>query len=221
MNATKTVFTGLEPTKLIIVQTALTLFSEFGIEGVSLSKLREQAGQQNRSAIHYHFENKEGLLTAVTAHVGELLATELSATLALFDTDELDPSKSLAEVLTVLYSPLIAFFFSGDIGKACIRYISHMAREVEDFRRDMAFQPLKPLLDVTYKATSRFFKSSTPEENDVRLYLATVAAIEMLVCSDMLVRKHEVAGHEMSSELNDDFRKKIIAFMAAGMLSLG
>ena len=220
MNAPKTVNTGLESTKLIIVQTALTLFSQFGIEGVSLSKLREQAGQQNRSAIHYHFDNKEGLLVAVTAYVSELILAEIAGSIANLQAAESKQSDSLQDVLSVLYSPLLDFYFKDENGKSCIRFISHMAHEMDETRRAMAFQPLQPLLDAAFTETSRFFKDQPAQDHAVRVYLGTATLLEMLAFSGMLVRKHVIAGNEVNIELDAKFRARILAYMSAGMSSL-
>jgi hypothetical protein len=95
-----------------------------------------------------------------------------------------------------------------------------MAHEMEIARRDMAFQPLKPLLDKAYAVTGRFFPESSPQDHAVRLYLGTATLMEMLVCSDMLVQKHEIGGHEMNFQMDSKFRGQILTYMAAGMSSL-
>jgi len=48
-----------------LMQTAERLFSEHGIDGVSLRQIVTSAGYANSSAIQHHFGNKEGLLQAV------------------------------------------------------------------------------------------------------------------------------------------------------------
>jgi AcrR family transcriptional regulator len=220
MNSSKTVNTGLESTKQIIVQTALTLFSQFGIEGVSLSKLREQAGQQNRSAIHYHFDNKEGLLTAVTAYISDLILAEIAETISNLQKQEANQSGSLQEVLATLYSPLLDFYFKDENGKSCIRFISHMAHEMDEARRELAFQPLQPLLDAAFTQTARFFKDQASQDHAVRIYLGTATLLEMLAFSGMLARKHVIAGNEVNIELDSKFRARILAYMSSGMSSL-
>ncbi len=52
-------------TRKRIVDTAERLFAEKGVEATSLLDITKTAEQKNRSALQYHFKNKEGLLHAV------------------------------------------------------------------------------------------------------------------------------------------------------------
>ncbi|MEJ0064210.1 MAG: TetR/AcrR family transcriptional regulator [Caulobacteraceae bacterium] len=48
-----------------LLQTAERLFARDGVENVALTQIVAQAGQKNRSALHYHFGSRSGVLTAV------------------------------------------------------------------------------------------------------------------------------------------------------------
>jgi AcrR family transcriptional regulator len=48
-----------------LLQTAERLFAQGGVENVALTQIVAQAGQRNRSALHYHFGSRAGVLTAV------------------------------------------------------------------------------------------------------------------------------------------------------------
>ena len=54
-----------QETRRRIIDTAERLFAERGVEITSLVEIAKAAGQKNRSALQYHFTNKEGLLNAV------------------------------------------------------------------------------------------------------------------------------------------------------------
>jgi len=62
-------------TRIRILRAAERLFSEAGIDAVSLHQIGREAGQRNRSAVQYHFQDKEGLLVAIldrhTPSIGE------------------------------------------------------------------------------------------------------------------------------------------------------
>ena len=49
----------------LLMLTAQTLFARRGIDAVSLNEINKAAGQRNTSALHYHFGNKEGLISAI------------------------------------------------------------------------------------------------------------------------------------------------------------
>ena len=48
-----------------LLQTAERLFARDGVENVALTQIVSQAGQKNRSALHYHFGSRAGVLAAV------------------------------------------------------------------------------------------------------------------------------------------------------------
>jgi AcrR family transcriptional regulator len=52
-------------TRARIVAAAERLFARRGIDAVSLAEINKAAGQKNRSAIQYHFGNKQGVVHAI------------------------------------------------------------------------------------------------------------------------------------------------------------
>ncbi|MBH0112000.1 TetR/AcrR family transcriptional regulator [Novosphingobium sp. YJ-S2-02] len=52
-------------TRVKIMLTAERLFGEYGIDGVSLRKIRLESGQNNNSAVHYHFADRKALVSAI------------------------------------------------------------------------------------------------------------------------------------------------------------
>jgi AcrR family transcriptional regulator len=54
-----------EPTREALLRAAEKLMAEHGVDGVDLAAVQLMAGARNRSAIQYHFQNREGLVEAV------------------------------------------------------------------------------------------------------------------------------------------------------------
>lgn len=54
-----------QATQNAIIETAESLFAEFGIEGVSLRQIGAASGSANTGVVAYHFGNKETLLEAI------------------------------------------------------------------------------------------------------------------------------------------------------------
>ncbi len=48
-----------------LLNVAERLFAERGVENVALTQIVAVSGQKNRSAVHYHFGSRDGVLTAV------------------------------------------------------------------------------------------------------------------------------------------------------------
>ena len=52
-------------TREALISAAEVLMAEQGIDAVDLHEVQQLAGARNRSAVQYHFENREGLVAAV------------------------------------------------------------------------------------------------------------------------------------------------------------
>lgn len=55
------------PTRQKLIDAALALFAERGVDAVSLAEINRAAGQRNASALQYHFGGRDGLLRAILA----------------------------------------------------------------------------------------------------------------------------------------------------------
>jgi len=64
---------GFEETHQEMIETAVRLISEKGVEAVSVSALARQMGV-NRSTVYYHFETREAVIVAVKTWSSEQLA---------------------------------------------------------------------------------------------------------------------------------------------------
>lgn len=69
---------GFDETHRDMIETAVRLISEKGVEALSLAELSRAMGI-NRTTIYYHFDSREALIDAVKAWSSEQLAKGLSA----------------------------------------------------------------------------------------------------------------------------------------------
>ncbi len=81
-----------EATRVLLIETAESLFATRGIDGVTLSQIQVAAGQSNSSVIGYHFGSKDGLIQAILDHRQPALEAQRQQLLAelLPDGGELD-----------------------------------------------------------------------------------------------------------------------------------
>ncbi len=84
-----------------LLQTAERLFARHGVENVALTQIVAQAGQRNRSALHYHFGSRSGVLTAVLNQRLAPINARREAMMAA-----LPVSPTVAEVLRAEIAPL-------------------------------------------------------------------------------------------------------------------
>ena len=92
-----------DATRRSILDAAERLFAERGTAAVSLNEINAAARQRNTAAVHYHFKNRDGLLSAVLErHLGEI-DTRRST---LLDGIEMSGEAGLEALARVLVLPL-------------------------------------------------------------------------------------------------------------------
>jgi AcrR family transcriptional regulator len=106
-------------TRLRIQRAAEALFSEKGVDGVSLQEIGRAANERHRSAVQYHFEDRLGLLRAILARHAELIAVERSR---LIDAIEADGAQSdLRRVAEAWVLPIVKEAENADGGMQFVR----------------------------------------------------------------------------------------------------
>jgi AcrR family transcriptional regulator len=97
---------GAAATVDMLLSVAERLFAQKGVEHVALNQIVTASSQRNRSALHYHFGSRGGMLTAV---LDRRLAPINARRLALLDA--LPPSPTSLQILRATTAPLglIAF----------------------------------------------------------------------------------------------------------------
>ncbi len=110
-------------TRKRIIDTAELLFAERGLEITSLLEIAKEAGQKNRSALQYHFTNKEGLLNAVL----DKHADDISQARSLM-LDELEQrgSFTLDELVQALVLPMASQLDNKDGGRSFLKIHSQL-----------------------------------------------------------------------------------------------
>lgn len=117
---------GERATRDNIIRAALTLFAKHGIDGVSLRQIVAAAGQSNPSAVHYHFQSKDGLLSAVVDHVNEQLQPlQRQAMDALFAA-QAQGGLTVRELVSTAIMPFVTLYASSYEGRMAIRFLSRL-----------------------------------------------------------------------------------------------
>lgn len=88
-----------------IMRVAEYLFATNGINGVSLRHICEEAGQKNKCAVQYHFQNKRGLIDAIFAERSQQMEEHRQELLIVLTKDG-KPLDTRA-LLSVIYLPLV------------------------------------------------------------------------------------------------------------------
>jgi len=113
-------------TRQRLIITALRLFAAEGVHAVSLRKITDQSGAQNKSAVHYHFKNKAGLVAAVIEYIAEKLQPLRQEALITLNTAE---QPNVRAILLAAYSPFLTLHAESELGVVAIRLLARLTWE--------------------------------------------------------------------------------------------
>lgn len=129
-------------TRDTIVRAALILFAKHGIDGVSLRQIVAAAGQSNPSAVHYHFQSKEGLVAAVIEHVNSRLKPmQQQAIDRLFEL-QAQQVLTVRELVKIAVSPFMTLYASSYEGRMSVRFLSRLTWQREALGQDPLFDEI-------------------------------------------------------------------------------
>lgn len=139
-------------TRRRIIDAAEQLFAEKGVEATSLLEIAKAAGQKNRGALQYHFENKEGLLDAVLDKHNETIAARR---LEMLEALEQQGEYTLTELVEALVIPMAAQLDSVDGGQAFLRIHSQLMNSD-------AYRTLRQRRDASNPDAAKFNAMAAP-----------------------------------------------------------
>lgn len=111
-------------TRARLIRTAEQLFSEQGIERVSLQHINIAAGQKNKNATHYHFGDKRGLLLAI---LDKHTAGVVRRRDQLLEEAMAGGEPSMQGVVRALLYPMAEKLFDGDGGREFVRIAAELS----------------------------------------------------------------------------------------------
>lgn len=107
-----------------LLLTALRLYAREGLHAVSLRRISTEAGSKNSAAMHYHFQNKLGVVRALL----ELIARELGRIAAALRAEQ--PSKrSLRNACRETLRPLVQLPARQAWGADGVQFLSRLVSE--------------------------------------------------------------------------------------------
>ncbi|MEL6324451.1 MAG: helix-turn-helix domain-containing protein [Pseudomonadota bacterium] len=112
-----------EMTRRSLMRAAEKLIAERGIENVAIKDILSAAGQNNASALHYHFKSFPGLVAAIRAERGQAIKSKRAdLTDALL---AIDPAPDLRAVCKLMVMPAFELARSDPGFRHAIRAFGH------------------------------------------------------------------------------------------------
>jgi AcrR family transcriptional regulator len=152
-----------------LLLAAQKLYGERSIDAVSLNEITKAAGQRNRTALRYHFGDREGLLQAIIDRHSEPVSTLRKKYREQIDTDILGAARSAARLLII---PLGQYIDDSPEGAHYISILSQLAALNSEIVNPAADSRLEihgePVLDPLMREAMAHLK---PAEIQRRLFV--------------------------------------------------
>jgi AcrR family transcriptional regulator len=175
-------------TRTRIIDAAEVLFATRGVESTSLLEIAKSAGQKNRSAMQYHFTDKEGLLNAVLDKHADNISQARSM---MLDELERRDSYSLYELIEALVLPMASQLDNEDGGPAFLKIHSQlMTTEL--------YRELRQRRDDSDPNTQRFLRMAagfipTEEADSIRARFALTGGMLIHGLAIYLAHTNQIA----------------------------
>jgi AcrR family transcriptional regulator len=204
--------------RLDLIQAALHAFAKHGINGVSLRTIVSNSGQQNQSAIHYHFKNKQGLVVAVLDYVSEMLAPEMESSLLEFSKQPL--SIWTPHLLTELICrPFISLDGNGGDGHIAIKFMSRLTWQEGDQGQTLLVRAIQPYFQSFSEAIFTLNPTKPIDMQTFQIYLAVNTLIHGLADSSLLTRSPTMGVEEIRRDKPGQMMHYFLAYIAGGLFT--
>ena len=180
----------------LLLAAALRLFSEQGVEAVSIRAVNREAGL-GPASVHYHFGTKEALLDAVLHRYGDTVIQRIKDRAR--ELGEPGVATSARDLVTMLAEPYLDLVASRDEeGRAWVKLMGQLLQHDPERLLD------RPSVRLTWAAAQQTYPDAAP--GDVRR--------AMRMCLTLLVTQLAQAPSGARNALDVDL---LLDFLSAGL----
>lgn len=162
---------GLD-TRQRLLLTALRLYAREGLHAVSLRRISAEAGSKNSAAMHYHFDNKLGVVQALMRMIGEELRD-----IARGMRDARRANPTLREACRDTLRPLVALRNRRDWGGDAVRFLSRLVSENDPQMAQLVNNMFAPFWRRLDRALARAVPELPTEVRRLRLMFISVNVV--------------------------------------------
>ncbi len=175
-----------QETRQRLVETALRLLAERGVQGVSLNQIVQEAGARNPSAILYHFGNRENLLRGVLQHIAELLQPLQQEMLE--ELAQLESTRPLTarDLVAAVHMPILMLYFSNREGMHAARLLSRCTWEFEEEGQKMLVEVIGPAISELFDRLLPLLPEQDPEASSIRFLLSLSSLFHAVTDMDVI-----------------------------------
>lgn len=198
----------------MILDAAELLFSENGVEGVSLRSLTREAGV-NLASVHYHFGSKEAVAQAAFLRRVRPINEER---LALLDRVERNGTPDIEGILNALYAPVLQLAQSPEHGRRFMRMCARFYTEPGAYLESAFEQEFAPIISRFEQALHRALPGISRLDLRRRMHFAIGVMVHTMLDSN---RSRKWAATAWDPSDTGGTLAAMVAFVAAGLRAGG
>ena len=208
-----------DPTRDRLISTALEQFALHGVGAVSLRTITAASGAANQSAVHYHFNNKAGLINAILAHVNDQLAPLQAEALAELEEIAAQRTPTVREIVAIGFSPFIALFAQSRDGRMAMRLFSRMTWEGGKAGQGLLVKSVRPYFLKLEPYFQRALPNKPLEALRIHAYLAVNNLVHGLPDMTLLGQDSQYGLQELVEKRPDILQRYFFDYISAGISS--
>jgi len=156
----------------LLLQAALTLFAEQGIEGVSIRAVNREAGL-GPASVHYHFGTKDALLDAVLRRYGQGVIDSIKARAK--ELTESRTAMDARDLVTMLAEPYLDLIATHDEdGRSWIKLMGQLLQQDPERILD------RPSARLTWRAAAQAYPEAAPTDIQRAMRMCLVLLVTQL-----------------------------------------
>lgn len=205
-------------TREVLIREAMKLYAERSIGAVSLREIVQKAGQANQSAIHYHFNDRQGLIAAIADFVRQLFEPHFDAALAMIANRESDGTLGLEDLVEALVMPVIRVFHTDETGRDAIRFIARLAADGDEAGQALLLRQVASFLVAIEARFAALMPDKPRDKLQLQVLLGLSSTIYGLTVIGNLRHAPFAGGAPLYSGRFDDLIRDYVHFVGRGLL---
>ncbi|HEX4855559.1 MAG TPA: TetR family transcriptional regulator [Limnobacter sp.] len=199
-----------------LLRIALREFAQHGIDGVTLSRIRQLSGQGNRSAVHYHFKTKDRLVEEVVDFVTGRLGVYCQQAHAEFQLKKPEHQewRSLSELI---FDPFVKLFASGQTGATCIQFLSRLTWQTGEQGQRFLTRFFTPYMQVFTPTLKAMLPAYSDAQLRFKIHLAVNTAIHGLADFSMVMHDEGLLPLVSQDNGPQEMRRLFHDYVSAGL----
>jgi AcrR family transcriptional regulator len=199
-----------------LLRIALIEFAHHGIEAVTLSRIRQLSGQNNRSAVHYHFKTKEKLVEEVVEFVNAQLDVYCKQAHAEFVLG-LPEHREWTKLSELIFDPFLKLFASGQTGAVCIQFLSRLTWQTGEQGQRFLTRFFNPYMAVYAPTLLNMLPQYSETQLRFKIHLAVNTAIHGLADFSMVMHDEALLPLATQADGPKEMRRLFHDYVSAGL----